>query len=80
MAEQIDNGEGIVASAITAQKVYRPTITLWNRLEGRPRTTDFERALKAEIRDPTLDAFKAMANGRVSEAKMQARQFWPRCT
>lgn len=29
-----------------------PTITLWNRLEGRPRTDDFDRALKAEIRDP----------------------------
>lgn len=28
-----------------------PTITLWNRLEGRPRTDDFDRALKAEIRD-----------------------------
>lgn len=27
------------------------TITLWNRLEGRPRTHDFQRALKAEIRD-----------------------------
>lgn len=29
-----------------------PTITLWNRLEGRPRQHDFDRALKAEIRDP----------------------------
>jgi hypothetical protein len=29
-----------------------PTITLWNRLEGRPRTDNFDRALKAEIRDP----------------------------
>lgn len=28
-----------------------PTITLWNRLEGRPRTHDFGRALKAEVRD-----------------------------
>jgi hypothetical protein len=28
-----------------------PTITLWNRLEGRPRRDDFERALKAEVRD-----------------------------
>ena len=24
----------------------------WNRLEGRPRTTDFERSLRAEVRDP----------------------------
>jgi len=33
-------------------KLLLPTITLWNRLEGRPRTEDFDRALKAEIRDP----------------------------
>jgi hypothetical protein len=32
-------------------KPYLPTITLWNRLEGRPRTQNFERALKAEVRD-----------------------------
>ena len=30
---------------------YRPTVTLWNRLEGRPRTENFDRALKAEVRD-----------------------------
>lgn len=30
---------------------YRPTITVWNRLEGRPRTENFDRALKAEVRD-----------------------------
>jgi hypothetical protein len=29
-----------------------PTVMLWNRLEGRPRTTEFDRALKAEVRDP----------------------------
>jgi hypothetical protein len=28
-----------------------PAITRWNRLEGRPRTHDFERALRAEVRD-----------------------------
>jgi hypothetical protein len=28
-----------------------PTVMLWNRLEGRPRTTEFDRALKAEVRD-----------------------------
>ena len=28
------------------------SITLWNRLEPRPRTDNFDRALKAEIRDP----------------------------
>lgn len=30
---------------------YLPTITLWNRLEGRPRREDFDRAMKAEVRD-----------------------------
>lgn len=29
-----------------------PTVGVWNRLEGRPRTTDFGRALRAEVRDP----------------------------
>lgn len=28
-----------------------PTVTVWNRLEGRPRQADFSRALKAEVRD-----------------------------
>ncbi len=38
--------------AATTQAKYIPTITTWNRLEGRPRTANFDRALKAEIRDP----------------------------
>jgi hypothetical protein len=28
-----------------------PAVGRWNRLEGRPRTTDFDRALRAEVRD-----------------------------
>jgi hypothetical protein len=28
-----------------------PTVLVWNRLEGRPRTVEFERALRAEVRD-----------------------------
>jgi hypothetical protein len=28
-----------------------PSITTWNRLEGRPRTANFDRSLKAEVRD-----------------------------
>ncbi len=28
-----------------------PSITTWNRLEARPRTTSFDRALRAEVRD-----------------------------
>lgn len=30
----------------------QPTVVSWNRLEGRPRTDNFTRALKAEVRDP----------------------------
>ena len=29
-----------------------PSITIWNRLEGRPRAKNFNRALRAEVRDP----------------------------
>jgi hypothetical protein len=33
------------------QRVF-PSVTIWNRLEGRPRTPEFDRALAAEILDP----------------------------
>lgn len=39
-------------SSVLTSKIKIPTVTLWNRLEGRPRTHDFERALRAEVRDP----------------------------
>src|SRR5919106_5973685 len=29
-----------------------PAIKGWNRLEGRPRTDDFDQTLRAEVRDP----------------------------
>ena len=29
-----------------------PGVTIWNRLEGRPRADKFDRALRAEVRDP----------------------------
>jgi hypothetical protein len=29
----------------------RPTVMMWNRIEGRPRTVDFGRALRVEVRD-----------------------------
>ena len=35
----------------SAVELYRPTVTLWNRLEGRPRTANFDRAMRAEVRD-----------------------------
>lgn len=49
MPNQIKIRGGIVI--VTDPIVYKPTITLWNRLEGRPRTEDFSRAIKAEVRD-----------------------------
>jgi hypothetical protein len=36
--------------AALAQRDF-PTVTMWNRVEGRPRTVDFSRALRAEVRD-----------------------------
>jgi hypothetical protein len=39
-----------MAQALTERIL--PTVTMWNRLEGRPRRTDFDRALRAEVRDP----------------------------
>jgi hypothetical protein len=36
--------------AALTQRLF-PTVTVWNRLEGRPRAADFDRALKAEVRD-----------------------------
>ena len=39
-----------LASVISAKSI--PSITFWNRLEGRPRSDSFERALRAEVRDP----------------------------
>jgi hypothetical protein len=39
-----------IEPVLTQQRLL-PSITLWNRLEGRPRRHDFDRALKAEVRD-----------------------------
>lgn len=36
----------------TLKARQQPTVVSWNRLEGRPRTDNFTRALKAEVRDP----------------------------
>jgi hypothetical protein len=40
---------GDIQTAI--QERLFPSITMWNRVEGRPRTQSFERALQAEVRD-----------------------------
>ena len=59
-----------------------PTITTWNRLEGRPRRADFDRALKAEVRDALwmltkqwqIGEFKADDAGSPVLAKLRMRQ------
>jgi hypothetical protein len=47
MAERIDIPD---IRAALAERLY-PTVTVWNRLEGRPRSADFSRSLRAEVRD-----------------------------
>jgi hypothetical protein len=45
--------EPIIADInVALQQLQFPTITLWNRLEGRPRTHNFERTLQAPVHDP----------------------------
>ena len=42
-----------ILDLVTALQERRfPSITTWNRLEARPRTVEFDRALRAEVRDP----------------------------
>jgi hypothetical protein len=38
--------------AVYNEKYRRPSITAYNRLESSPRSTDFSRSLRAEVRDP----------------------------
>ena len=37
---------------LSIAEYFIPTIKAFNRLETRPRMADFDRSLKAEIRDP----------------------------
>lgn len=48
MVQQID--PALKQALLSAE--FRAAITLWNRLEGRPRKKDFDRSLRAEVRDP----------------------------
>lgn len=43
--------EALGLKTVLAERAF-PTVTIFNRLEGRPRTRAFGRALKAEVRDP----------------------------
>jgi hypothetical protein len=65
--------------AILLGDIFRPAITTWNRLEGRPRREDFDRSLRAEIRDPLwmlcrqwqLGEFRGEDAGSAVTAKVQ---------
>lgn len=46
-----DNDEIVQYVPMSQQWFTFPAITVWNRLDGRPRTKNFDRALKAEVRD-----------------------------
>jgi hypothetical protein len=56
-----------------------PSVTTWNRLEARPRTPSFERALRAEVRDPLwmltkqwqMGEFRGSDAGSPTFAKLQ---------
>ncbi len=63
---------------VLSKKRLLPTILMWNRLECRPRTKDFDRALQAEVRDALwmltkqwqMGEFKADDAGSPVTAKM----------
>jgi len=64
--------------SVLSKRILRPTIMMWNRLECRPRTKDFDRALQAEVRDALwmltkqwqMGEFKAHDAGSSVMAKM----------
>jgi hypothetical protein len=66
---------------VALEQALFPTVTVWNRLEGRPRRVDFDRALKAEVRDPLwmlckqwqIGEFKADDAGSPVLAKVRMR-------
>ena len=66
-----------VRQALT-QRTF-PSITTWNRLEARPRTTSFDRALRVEVRDPLwmltkqwqMGEFRGSDAGSPVSAKLQ---------
>ena len=56
-----------------------PSVTVWNRLEGRPRTLGFDRALRAEVRD-ALWMLAKQWQMESSVAATPARPPSPSCT
>src|SRR5215510_8037934 len=48
----IDSRAALVYQFALEPRDATPLIRGWNRLEGRPRSADFTRSLRAEVRDP----------------------------
>jgi hypothetical protein len=79
-----------LTSIMTAQPelllaVFRdPAITAWNRLEARPRSPDFTRSLRAEVRDPLWFLTRQWQMGELTAADaaspVDARLLTRRCT
>lgn len=75
MVQQID--PALKQALLSAE--FRPAITIWNRLEGRARKADFDRSLRAEIRDPLwmltrqwqFGEFKGEDSGSAVKARVQ---------
>ena len=75
MPQQID--PALKEQLLTA--TFRPAVTMWNRLEGRPRKEAFDRSLRAEIRDPLwmltrqwqLGEFKGEDSGSAAKVRVQ---------
>lgn len=75
MAQQIDSQ----LKTLLLSASFRPAVTLWNRLEGRARKEDFDRSLRAEIRDPLwmltrqwqLGEFRGEDAGSAAKARAQ---------
>ena len=76
---QVDIDPQIKALLLSPQ--FRSAILVWNRLEGRPRATAFDRSLRAEVRDPLwmlcrqwqFGEFMAEDAGSAVTAKVQMR-------
>jgi len=64
------------------ETLAEPTVLRWNRLEGRPRSPDFQRAMRAEVRDAMwmlcrqwqLGEFEGEDCGSPVKARLHMRQ------
>ncbi len=74
--------EIMLTNALMLAQFHEPSITAYNRLESRPRSQNFERSLRAEIRDPLwmltrqwqMGEFEAEDAGSAIDARLLTRQ------